>query len=57
LILKRALILFLATAGLAAVCGVSGVLVLFGPGWALIAAAVALGGAAEAIRRGLSANA
>jgi hypothetical protein len=54
--LKRALILFLATAGLAALCGVSGVLVLFGPGWALIATAVALGGAAEAVRRGLSAN-
>jgi len=44
---------FLILAALAAVCAVSGVLLLFGLGWALVAASVALALAASLIRKGL----
>lgn len=54
--MKRALVLFLAVSGLSALLGILGVFVLFGTGWALIAASGVLSAAAEAIRRGLSAN-
>lgn len=47
---------FLILAAAAALCAVSGVAMLFGSGWALIAAACALALAAGLIRKGLSAG-
>lgn len=47
---------FLILAGLAAACAVGGVAILFGTGWALIAAAACLALAAAFIRKGLTAG-
>ena len=47
---------FLLIVALAIVCAVAGVFLLFGPGWALIAAGVCLTVPAWLIRKGLSAG-
>lgn len=47
---------FLIIVALAIVCAVAGVFILFGPGWALIAAAACLCVPAALIRKGLSAG-
>lgn len=54
--MARALILFLALAFMAAVSAVVGVYLLAGTGWALVSVSVVFAGAAEAVRRGMSAN-
>lgn len=41
---------------LAAISGIAGVFLLFGPGWALIALSVALATGAASIRQGLKAG-